>query len=145
MILIYIMLYTSIFLHELMHFTLAKSLRIPIIEVKIGTDWPQIKVGKWSISPVIGNSYVEVDYNNLMKLSIVKISFFFMAGILMNFFLATVFFALNKYMEMFSYKIISLSNLVIAIFNLLPLGHTDIVELITIVDERKKILENKCK
>lgn len=67
MIYIYIMLYISILLHELMHYILAKSLRISIMEVKIGAEWPQINIGKWKLSPIIGNSYVEVDYECFLK------------------------------------------------------------------------------
>ena len=127
------MLYISMILHELMHFIFAKVFKMPIIAVKIGADWPQIKVGKWRISPIIGNSYVEVDYDNLIKLSKGKISWFFMSGILMNFYLAIVFGILNINTGMLAYGIISVSNVVIAISNLLPCGRTDMANLIMYV------------
>ncbi len=138
MILLYVMLYMSIFLHEMMHVILAKSFRIAILEVKIGTEWPQGNIGKLRISPVIGNSHVEVDYENLVKLSSAKKIMFFMAGIFMNLTLAFVFGMLNRHMDMFAIKIVAVSNLVIAILNLLPLWQTDMANLISLIGDKAK-------
>lgn len=138
MITIYIMIYFSIFLHELMHYIVAKKIRIPIMKVKIGTEWPKINFGKWKVSPILGNSYVEVDYECLIKQSRVKISLFFVMGIIMNVFLTIIFFVLYKYMGQLSYIIVSLSNLFIVVSNLLPVGHTDIAELNAIIKEKNK-------
>lgn len=123
-------------MHEFSHVIMAKSLSIPIEKIKIGTEWPQFSMGKWRVSPIIGNSYVEVDYESLIKLSKAKIVAFFMSGILMNILLAALFFVISSYAMTLTNKLVLLINLILSILNLLPLRHTDTLNMIAIMKEK---------
>lgn len=63
---IYLLVYISVFLHEVSHYCVAKKLNLEIEMVQIGYDWLCFKIGKWRISPFIGPSYVSTTIDSIM-------------------------------------------------------------------------------
>ncbi|MBO4211348.1 MAG: hypothetical protein J5878_01685, partial [Oscillospiraceae bacterium] len=100
-------------LHEWMHFVFALLFRIPVVSVKIGSDWPQLKIGKWRISPFLGLSYVTTEYEPVAALCFYKKLLYFSSGIGMNALLALLFFFLYCGMTRYIFLLAAISNVVI--------------------------------
>ena len=122
--------YGSALLHEWMHFVFALLFRIPVVSVKIGSDWPQLKIGKWRISPFLGLSYVTTEYEPVAALCFYKKLLYFSSGIGMNALLALLFFFLYCGMTRYIFLLAAISNVVIVVVNTIPVGKTDISTLI---------------
>lgn len=127
---LYLALYVSAFLHETLHVVAAKGLGIPVVCVKIGNSWPQIKIGSWRISPLIGISYVETEQDSIERLSFSGKALFFLSGIGANIILAGCFGLLYRLTGEVPFEVASLVNLIMVIANGWPMGPTDVAKLI---------------
>lgn len=135
-LLIYLIAYASVALHETTHYLIATLFKIPVIEVKIGSDWPQFRYGKLIVSPIIGISYVEAEYESVLQLTLFKKTFYFLCGILMNLLFAGICFYLYLYLQRFIWLIAASINLSSVIGNSLPIGNTDMATLIKLIKKQ---------
>ena len=105
LLLLYVFAFFSALLHEIMHFIMALIFHIPIVNVKIGSDWPQLKIGKFLISPCLGISYVTTEYEPVLLLPKIKKVIYFISGIIINLFLSCIFLTVyhytNQYLMLF--------------------------------------------
>ncbi len=137
-IILYLLAYMSVLLHEVMHIFFAKMFDIEILSIKIGAEWPLIKIGKLSISPLIGSSFVEAVYEDLEKANTVKKVVYFTSGIIANIFLSVFFCFVYKQMGGFIFRFISLMNVGFAFVNSVPLFKTDMANLISFLSKKEK-------
>lgn len=124
-VMIYLTVYASVLLHETAHFLAAKQLHIPVLEVKVGADWPQFRCGIWKLSPLFGISYVSAEYDQIVKLSARQKAFYFFAGIFINLLLAAVCGTVWLVSRRFFWFPAASVNLFSAVGNALPIGKTD--------------------
>ncbi len=134
---IYLIIYLSIFLHEMMHYLIAKFCKFEIDEVKIGSEWPQFKLGKWRISPFLGVSYVAIKYESFIEKSLKSKCLYFLGGIFMNIFLSVlcliIYIITDRYMLFLAFFV----NLYSVIANSIPIGKTDAMNLLKEVRNSK--------
>ena len=141
LLLLYVFAFFSALLHEIMHFIMALIFHIPIVNVKIGSDWPQLKIGKFLISPCLGISYVTTEYEPVLLLPKIKKVIYFISGIIINLFLSCIFLTVYHYTNQYIMFLASVLNLLVAIGNSLPIGNTDISTLIKLI--KKSSVQNK--
>ena len=66
-LIIYIILYSHLTIHEVAHAISAKIMGIKINEIKIGSNFFKVKYKQINISPIISGGYVEVLEDDLIK------------------------------------------------------------------------------
>lgn len=116
-LIVYSILYLSIFFHEIAHFIFAKIFRFKVTEFKMGDDFYAIKIKNFSISLLLSKSYVEFFIpQNVSKIRLIIV---YIAGGLANLLLALVFIFLNKVFD-YWYFVVSI-NILLMIFSLIPI------------------------
>lgn len=137
-IVLYLLLYISVALHEVMHVTFANIFNVEIIRIKIGADWPAVKIEKAEISPVIGSSYVEVSYSDLEQIVVMKKVVYFLSGIITNLVLSVCFFIAYSQTGSLMVKILAFVNLGFVFVNSIPFFKTDVAKLISFLLKKTK-------
>ncbi len=125
-VILYLIIYASVLLHETAHFLAAKCFHIPVLEVKIGADWPKLRLGIWKISPLLGISFVSAESEQIMKLTDRRKTVYFSAGICTNLMLAAVCAVIWLITSRFLWLPAACINLFSAVGNAIPVGSTDI-------------------
>ena len=75
----YLLFYLKVVFHELIHALFAKLFNFNIQKISLGTNFMKININIFSISPIIGNSYVEVDYSKIIIAKRKEIIIFYLA------------------------------------------------------------------
>ena len=115
LIILYIMYYIQISLHELAHYVAAKKFKLSIVKAQIGNDILSFKIGEIYISPIaFPGGYVEIEAWDDSSVSQIKLVLFFLSGSIVN--LTFGVFALLLSGK-FIFNVFSLMGIIIAISN----------------------------
>ena len=75
---LYIIYAISVTLHEILHFIVALLFKIKVMGIYLGSDLLRVKIGKFYISPILKDGFVEVELDSLMNKSKFKMYFFYL-------------------------------------------------------------------
>lgn len=121
--------------HESIHYVFAKIFWKEITEIKIGSDVLSIKIGKLSISPILGNSYIIINEKQLSGSHKYQIVLFFMMPLVFNLVANIMFiFMLHKLFILFS----MIFNTTIIIINCLPIMGSDVAKTLKYVSRKRQ-------
>ena len=138
-IIIYGFIYISIFSHEMMHCFCAIVAKIDIYQVSIGFEPLGVRLGIFTVSPVLGPSYIEVSTEQLNKRNRLSKVLFYSSGIIGNIILALIFAIACNVTGSFLCMIGVFINIMMIIINSIPVGRTDIALLVKI-QKNKRVL-----
>lgn len=120
---IYISCYLSIMFHEITHLIFALIFWREFEELSIGADFLKIKFWKIKISLILGDSYLSIDTQTLKDAKTYQIIMFFLSGTIFNIAVVLICFF---YSNLFFVRMTLIFNLVLIVFNFLPIGSYDI-------------------
>lgn len=80
----YFVVITAVVFHELFHVIAAKLLHLKVLNVTIGRDFLQLKLGNLYFSPFVLGGYVDVDEEQLFERGGKGIVFFYASGVIAN-------------------------------------------------------------
>lgn len=124
-----------VLVHESIHYIFAKIFWKEIDEIKIGSDALSVKIRKLSISPIIGNSFIIINEEQLNTSYRYQIVLFFMMPMVFNLGANIVFvFMLDKLYILFS----MIFNTTLIILNCLPVMGSDIARTIQYTFKKKQ-------
>jgi len=136
---IYLIVYFSLLVHELMHYIVARMLRMDVFAINIGFEAISHKRRKLSISPIVGPSYIEVAKEQLVEKKTIQVLMYFMAGIFGNLLLGLLMVGLLFFIDNNIVLIGLIFNLLLVLINAIPIGKTDISTLIRIIKEKNEL------
>lgn len=121
--------------HEFIHYIFAKIFWKEITEIKIGSDVLSVKIGKLSISPIIGNSFIIINEEQLSTSHKYQVVLFFMMPVVFNIGANIIFiFMLHELYILFS----MIFNSTLIVINCLPVMGSDIARTIQYAFKKKQ-------
>lgn len=135
---VYLIVWLSGFLHEMTHYCCAKVLSLGILRIKIGAEWLAFEKDKWSISPIVGGSYVEVSLDEVNGLEKKRMMVYFLGGIITNAVLAIALVSAYYAYGITLFLVGGIYNALLVLTNASPIPNSDVSSLVDIINRCEK-------